>query len=346
MATAPIGFAVVDHELRYLRINETLAALNGKPVEAHLGRTVTEILPETGHIVEPLVRRVLETGEPILGMEGDLPIEGGRGRFGHLLISYFPVRVPGDERRAVGAVIVDITEQKRAREELERDAAFRERFIGVLGHDLRTPLSAIVFTVATLLRQEDISEGRARAIRRVASSAHRMERMITDLLDFTRSRQGGGIPIVPASIALDEVCRHVLDEVAVTIPDREVALRVHGDCRGRWDPDRVAQVVSNLVVNALDYSPPETPVHVTLEGGARAVRLTVHNEGAPIPPDVQTTLFDPFRRAVQPGEGRAGKGLGLGLYIVSEIVRAHRGEVRVESEAGRGTTFTVELPRA
>lgn len=174
-----------------------------------------------------------------------------------------------------------------------------------------------------------------------------MARMISDLLDLTRVRQGVGLPVVPAPMDLREVCAQVLDEIAVAYPARRAELVADVDCRGEWDRDRIAQVVSNLVVNALEYSPPETRVRVELGcADPQRVTLAVHNAGPPIEPATIATLFDPFKRGAASATSAPRKGLGLGLFIAREIVRAHGGSIDVRSDAPEGTTFTVSVPRA
>jgi signal transduction histidine kinase len=243
-------------------------------------------------------------------------------------------------------VFRDITERRKAEDEQRREATFRERFIGVLGHDLRTPLSAVVLSANGLLRSERLPEGLVRPLQRIAASARRMERMIGDLLDFARSREGGGIPLSVEPVDFAALCESVVDEVGATYPDRVIELTAHGECHGQWDPHRVAQALQNLLVNALNYSMPEMPVEVELGCSGDQARLRVSNQGAPIPRDLLPVLFDPFRRGMQDGAPqRSSQGLGLGLFIVKQIVEAHGGAIQVSSEAAQGTTFIVVLPR-
>ncbi len=243
------------------------------------------------------------------------------------------------------AVNVDITDRKQAERERAREAEFRERFLGILGHDLRTPLSAITFSAQSLLTPAFPDDARIRGLQRIVRSADRMARMIRDLLDFTRARQGGGIPVTLLPGDLGAICRQVVDEVRLTHADRIVALHAAGATGGRWDHDRIAQVVQNLVVNALQHSPAHTPVGVSVDGAGDRVLLVVANEGPPIPPELLADLWNPFRRGVSAEGARPSEGLGLGLYIAHEIVSAHQGRIDVESDEARGTTFRVELPR-
>ncbi|MFO0579941.1 MAG: PAS domain S-box protein [Polyangia bacterium] len=343
LSSAPVGFGVVDRELRYLRINETLAALNGKPMAAHFGRRIPDVLPGVSELVA-LVQRVFATGQPALGIESLAPGPApGHGR--HVLASFHPIRGSDGQIVAVGAIVIDITEQAEALQELQRHAAFRERLLAILGHDLRQPLSMITMTAEVLLKHEGLPEGLLRSAQRLARAAARMGRMIADLLDMARVRQGTGIPISPRPADLAAICGTVLDEIGTARPDRQILLSRQGDGQGTWDPDRLAQVVSNLVTNALDYGPVDRPVQVEIDGTAERVRMLVRNEGPPIAAELLPVLFDPFRRGSQHAGAASSGGLGLGLYIAHEIVRAHGGEIRVTSEQGPGTVFCVELPR-
>jgi signal transduction histidine kinase len=217
---------------------------------------------------------------------------------------------------------------------LERQAAFRERFIAILGHDLRNPLQSILFVAESLL-DHDVTEIQGHLVHRLTESANRMSRMIADVLDLTRARLGGGIPVDPRPADLGSIVRQAVEELEIARPDK-------GAVRGSWDPDRMAQVVSNLVSNALDYSPEGAPVAVRVREDGDGVILVVHNEGPPIAPEALPSLFDPF---VQGEHAVPGEGLGLGLFIAQQIVLSHGGSIDVHSAAGEGTAFTVRLPR-
>jgi PAS domain S-box-containing protein len=344
LATAPVGLSFVDPELRYVRVNHALAAINGVPVEQALGRTVAEVIPELAPTLEPHYRRVLETGAPVLGVEVTGTTRGRRAGPGHWLVSYYPVKDRAGHTFMVGVVVVDITGRKQQEECLRQTAEFRERFLGVVSHDLRNPLNAILLSANGLLRAEGIPASHTKMVRRIVTSGERMVRMIGELLDFTRGRLGGGIPIHSQRTNLRHLCRHVLEELEISHPGRELRLHAEGHFLGEWDPDRLTQLLGNLGKNALDYSPADTPVDFTLHDEGDSVRLEVHNEGPPIPRQMQQGLFEPFRRAVE-GDAHPTSGLGLGLFIVQEIARAHAGTVEVHSGAGEGTTFTVRLPR-
>jgi signal transduction histidine kinase len=238
------------------------------------------------------------------------------------------------------AILADISDRKRREAEAEQTARFREHLIGVVGHDLRNPLTAILASAQLLLRFAGLNEKQARVVGRISASADRMARMIDDLLDFARSRLGGGFPIDRRRMDLRELCEHTVEELEFAYASRTVRLEAEGDLWGSWDPDRMAQVISNLVANALQHSSEDGEVRVFLKGEHDVVVLRTHNRGPPIPPEVLPHVFEPGRR----GDARPG-GLGLGLYIVQQIVLAHGGNIEANSSADDGTTFTVVLPR-
>jgi PAS domain S-box-containing protein len=245
--------------------------------------------------------------------------------------------------RFVG-ILQDISEQKRQEGQARMRAEFEEQLIGIVSHDLRNPLNAISLSVAALVRQEDLNERQAKGISRIQASAERATRMIRDLLDFTRARLGGGILLQRGPCDLHALTEQVVEEVRLAHPEREVHLAGSGPGGGQWDGDRLAQVITNLVSNALAYSPPGTPVRVETSGEEDAVLLRVHNTGEPIPPELLPRLFEPLTRGKKEKAGTTSRSIGLGLYIVNHIVRAHGGRVEVRSNPNEGTTFTVRLP--
>lgn len=243
-----------------------------------------------------------------------------------------------EEGKIVGAskIARDLTSVRETQREQERT---RELFLATLGHDLRNPLNTIVVSLAHL--QNRAPESLRDVTKRMMNSSGRMARMIEQLLDFTRARMGGAIPIVTQPGDLREICAAVIDELEPQHPNR-IRLSSRGDFRGRWDGDRLAQVFSNLLVNALEYGLPESPVdvHLIQEGGM--ARVTVRNQGPAISEDARMEIFEPFRRLREDSPGKA-RGLGLGLFITREIVRAHGGAIELASHDGE-TTFTVTLP--
>jgi signal transduction histidine kinase len=227
---------------------------------------------------------------------------------------------------------------------VDRDASerFRELFIGILGHDLRNPLNAVLMAQHLLL--ETAPEAEKRLLLRLGSSAKRMERMITQLLDFTRARSGGGIALSREASDLGLICAQTVEELKTSNPQRRIEMTFAGDARGHWDTDRMAQVFSNLIANAVAYGSRDTAVEIGLTASASEVVCTVRNFGLPIPVELVPYLFDPFRRAHH-AKAASAQGLGLGLFICQQIVAAHGGKTVVESSEAKGTLFTVTLPK-
>ncbi|HEY4372484.1 MAG TPA: hybrid sensor histidine kinase/response regulator [Burkholderiales bacterium] len=218
---------------------------------------------------------------------------------------------------------------------------FNEMFVATLGHDLRSPLAAIV-NYAELLDKTAPSEQSQKAARRIVAGGTRMARMIDDLLDLARARLAGGIPLDREPADLGEIATRVLEERAGAAPEKPLCIERHGTLAGHWDGNRLGQALANLVGNAQQHGEAGGEILVVLDGGERdCVRLRVENPGA-IPHDLLPHIFDPFRRGSR--EAGPADGLGLGLYIVQQIVAAHRGNIEVHSEADR-TVFEVRLPR-
>ena len=218
---------------------------------------------------------------------------------------------------------------------------FRDQFIGVLSHDLRTPLGAITAGAALLALPDDSPQRRSRVVSRIMNSAQRMERMIGDLLDLTRTRLGGSMPLKRQPVDLQQVCEEVIMEIGAGQPDATVHWHGTGDLRGEWDADRLGQAVSNLIGNAIKHGG-GTPVTLTAHGRSDSVALGIHNGGPPIPVEVLPLVFEPLARG--DGDGNA-QGIGLGLFIAKAIVSAHGGNIRVSSSSDAGTTFIVTLPK-
>ncbi len=233
---------------------------------------------------------------------------------------------------------------QRAQERL-RLVELQERILGIVSHDLRTPLAAID-TGAAVLSRSGLGPKQARVAAIILSSARRMARIIRDLLDYTRTRErDDGIPLSIRAADVGEVCARVVEEAALRDGAVALDLRREGDLSGEWDPDRLEQVIGNLVGNAVHHAPPGTPVLVRAIGDGDAVRVDVENDGPPIPPESVRSIFDPFWTGSAHGTEAGHAGVGLGLFIVRSIVEAHGGTVEVQSGPGRPVTFSVRLPR-
>ena len=234
-----------------------------------------------------------------------------------------------------------LTEAEASRRAMEKAHELRDHLLAIAGHDLRTPLTAIVGT-ARLIEERPEDPAIARRIALIVRSAERMAEIIEEMVELSRAHQAGGFPIQRGEVDLAELCRGVIAEIQVVHPDHAITLAAPGELSGRWDARALAQALSNLVTNAVVHGA-GSPVTVTLGASGDDAVVEVHNAGPTIPGHLIPQLFEPYRHGPsQPGS----KGLGLGLFIVREVVRAHGGAIAVRSTASEGTCFAVRLPRA
>ncbi|HEX5657245.1 MAG TPA: ATP-binding protein [Polyangiales bacterium] len=245
-----------------------------------------------------------------------------------------------------GAIVegfaADQTQQKAAEDEVARRVEFEQQLIGIVSHDLRTPLNTITLGAALLLRQEGLNPAGTRSVRRILNAAERAVRMIRDLLDFTAARLGGYIPMEARPVDVGALVLQVVEEFEHSHATRTIEVAIGAPTHAEWDPDRITQALTNLIGNALSYSTPDSPIAVRVSIDGSHALLEVHNLGEPIAEHRMPQLFTPLSR-----RGRVDvqtRSIGLGLFIVQNIVVAHRGEMRVRSTAGEGTTFTMRIP--
>ncbi len=221
----------------------------------------------------------------------------------------------------------------------------KEMFIAILGHDLRTPLGAVMTASGFLVSEGGLTGANATMASRIQTSAASMNNLIADLLDFTRSRLGQGIPIDLEDTDLDAIIRETIGEINAYHPDAEFEIEVLGDVAGEFDPFRISQALSNLIGNARQHGQAGTPITVTAKGKADVIVISVHNRGKAIAPEDLRVIFDPYKRNNAPKEGQDRGSMGLGLYIAHQIVIAHGGSLNVRSSVEEGTTFEMHLPR-
>lgn len=221
----------------------------------------------------------------------------------------------------------------------------RKMVLAVLGHDLRSPLGAILMAGDLIQRQQSLDEKGKVLATQVCTSARRANVMINDLLDLARCNLGTGIPVNLQRANLNTICRAVVDELRTGFPQATILLDEQARITGQFDPDRIAQVFSNLIGNALRHGDATAPIKVKVANVEGAARVSVQNSGEPIPPEVMPFIFRPEGRysSYSSGERGSAAGLGLGLFIASEIVASHGGRIDVESSKEAGTTFEVIL---
>ena len=326
--------------------NDALRPLLGAKHPQSLGARASDVWREVWASVGPLLQAVLERGEATRSEALLLSLErNGRPDEGSFTFSYSPIH---DETGAVGGVYCtanEITEAAQSdRVSSEQAVRFSETFVGVLGHELRNPLSAIT-TAANLLEMRAETDKIKKPVARILSSADRMDHMISQLLDFTRIRLGRGIHLSCQRADLYELSRAVMDEVA---PLHKMAIRLEsgGDVVGLWDGERLQQMLATLVGNACQHGSVGSEIVIHIDGAApETVRLEVRNDGV-VPSELLPFLFEPLRQNGDHAEKRDGSsGLGLGLYISKQIVVAHGGRLWVQSSAEQGTRLVAELPR-
>jgi phosphoserine phosphatase RsbU/P len=226
-----------------------------------------------------------------------------------------------------------------ARSQAEDRARFAEQLVGIVSHDIRNPLSVIRLS-AHLLERGVAPAQQKQAVARIARAVDRMQHLIADLLDFSQARLGRGLSIAKRSCDLQQAIADAVAELAIAFPDARLEHQRAGSAMVEADPERITQAVGNLVANAVNHGARGEPVTVRSEADATRFRISVHNHGKPIPPELVPLLFEPMVRGEEPG---ASKGVGLGLYIVREIARGHGGQVEASS-GPEGTTFTITIP--
>lgn len=334
------GHVIADAEGKILRINQRLADWLGCEVSAAAGQRFSDLLTVGGKIY-------YETHLwPLLRMQGffeEVALELGCANNQKLqvLVNAYERRDEKNIPQFIRLTIFKATD-RRVYEQNLRDAksaaeinltnaiqlsAIREQFIAVLGHDLRNPLNAII-TGISLLGMEELEANQAKIVQVMSRSAQRMNELIKNVLDFARARLGGGMLLDKKLVSLTPELAHVVDELKIIWPQREITAEFNLNEMVECDPDRVAQLFSNLLANAITHGAQDKAVHVRAFLKDEVFELSVSNSGNPIPEDHIQKLFEPFTRE---DIRKSQQGLGLGLYIASEISRAHGGELIVSS---------------
>jgi sigma-B regulation protein RsbU (phosphoserine phosphatase) len=363
---APCGLMLTSEDGTIRRVNETFCGWTGRSPQALVDRLrLSDLLTMGGRLFHqthwaPLLQMqgsVAEVKLEIVHADGrrvPMLLNALRRRHGEAVYHEVATLIVTDrhryeqellhERKKAEAALDRLNESQLALRKAEAEAAgralFAEQMMGIVSHDLRNPLSAVLMS-AHALGMTELSTNQMRAVSRIVSASNRAQRLIADLLDFTQARLGHGLSVVPADVSLHELVAVASDELMSAFPGRRLVHVRLGEGRCAGDADRLTQLLGNLVSNAFSYGAPEHPVTVTTEVRPSRCRIAVHNAGPPIPAEMQPSLFEPMQRGDQAG---AVRSVGLGLFIVSEIAKAHGGRVEVRSTAAEGTTFSVELP--
>ncbi|HEU4580125.1 MAG TPA: response regulator [Polyangiaceae bacterium] len=358
MAAELVKFLLVDDAEENLVALEALLRRDGlELLKAHSGAEALELL-----LVHEVALAFLDVQMPDMDGFELAELMRGAARTKHVPIIFVtagarsPQRIfKGYESGAVDFLFKPIEplvlkgkadvffELYRQRKELANALRLNEMFVGILGHDLRNPLGAIILG-AQLLERQLSDEKQLRTLKRITTAGQRMTDMIEQLLDLTRARLAGGLGFLRARKRVDmtSLVQRTVEELRGAHPQKEIRIEVAGDCITRGDGDRLLQLFSNLIANAIHHGSADSGVHVQVNGGASELIVRVHNQGV-IPPALLPTIFDPFRSGHTPTKSR---GLGLGLFISQQIAVAHGGTIDVESSEKTGTVFTVRIPRA
>ena len=241
----------------------------------------------------------------------------------------------------IGAALLSI----RDAADKARAVQFQRRVLGMVGHDLRNPLSVVTLSADQLARSGASPDRVHAGIVRIVAAANRMDRLIRDLLDCSRIELGITLPLDIRKGDAHKSCMRIVEDFRTIHPTREIQYEPGDVAEVDWDPDRIEQVLENLVGNAVKYSPERTPVHLRWTRAERQIVIEVANDGAPIPSSLLPHVFEPFKRGVHQEAANARNGVGLGLYIVRHIVKQHGGTIAVFSSAEDGTKFTFALPQ-
>ncbi|MGE0131028.1 MAG: PAS domain S-box protein [Blastocatellales bacterium] len=361
-ATAPVGLCYLDTDLRFISANDQLAEIDGVSVEGHLGRRIAEVLPEVNEHVEPVARRVIETGEPALDVEKttETPAQPGVAR--HFLDSFYPIKDAGGRVLGINVVVVEITQRKKIEEELERilrqekvaraeaevASRMKDEFLATISHELRTPLTSILGW-ARMLTSGSLSEPQTRHAQEViAQSAKSQARLIDDILDTSRIITGR-LKLDASLVEIERAFQAAVDVVRPSAEAKGIALSAVIEVPGGvviGDASRLQQALWNMLSNAVKFTSEGGRIEARLGRAGDQVEITVSDTGIGIEPQFLPHIFERFRQADSASTREYG-GLGLGLAIVRHIVEMHGGGVSALSAGkGQGATFKIRLPLA
>ncbi|BAZ10644.1 two-component hybrid sensor and regulator [Calothrix sp. NIES-4071] len=348
---APIGLCFIDTDLRFVRINEQLAKINGLPVSEHLGRTLREVLPEMADELEPLYQQVIASGEPILNLEVQGTNRAQPGVERYWLVCYYPQKDVNHRVLGVNVMVQEITERKQAEKEREQllkeaEAANRSKdeFVAIVAHELRSPLNSVLGWAKLLRSRKFDAAATAKALSTIERNTQAQVQLVEDLLDISRMVRGN-LHINKAVVNLVEVIEGALDSVRPMATAKQIQLETQLTFRPHTygDFNRLQQILINLLTNAIKFTPNFGRVDIELLQVKSQVQICISDNGKGIAPEFLPSIFERF----QQGQRNTGSkdGLGLGLAIVKHLVELHEGTITALSQGvGLGATFTVRLP--
>ena len=353
--TAPCGYLSLSPDGRIVKANRTIADWLGRPADQLIGMAIHELLGSGARIayethIAPLLRmqgHVHEIALDLLTAEGQkVPALANaaekRAADGRHIFTRLTIFRTVD-RRIYERTLLHARAEAEAETEAHRQAALlREQFIAVLGHDLRNPLGALAAGVRLLRRKEQLSERGIAILDEMNGSVSRAAALVDDLLDLARGSLGSGFVVDRENAELTPVLEQVVAEIRSIAPERHIEASIEVDEPVYCDRGRIGQLASNLLANAITHGAADRPITFDARTSGDTFILSIANAGAPIPDPVKERLFQPFFRGAI---GRSRNGLGLGLYIASEIAKAHHGAISVTSDAAE-TRFTFTMPRS
>ncbi len=341
---APVGLCLLDRDLRYLRINERLAEINGFPAAAHLGKTLRELLPTVADATEPLLREVIATGRPLYNQEalGETPSRPGveRSWQTHAL----PVRDVEGDITGISIVVEETTERRQAELALRESARRKDDFLAALAHELRNPLAPLGTGLDIMAEQGRGLPWAEQTVEKMQRQLSQLVRLVDDLLDVSRIDRGR-IELRREQVAIAEVLEQAVDTSRPLLDARRHRLTLElppAPLLVDADPVRLGQVFTNLLTNAAHYTKPDGVLVVRINAVAGECVVRIEDNGVGIAPELLPRIFERF---VSDHSQTDARGLGIGLHLVRCLVHLHGGQVEAHSDGpGRGSTFVVRLP--
>lgn len=335
--TAPIGFCLFDKNLRFQIINQVLADINGISPENHIGKTIQEIIPSLNDAATRELKTVLKTGKPIIGLELTGETKSEPGKIKYWREDYFPIHSINGEIVGIGALVIDVTERKQ--QERQKD-----EFLGIASHELKTPVTSLK-AFGQVIQSRLAKEGNEKAVillGKMDAQINKLTTLIQDLLDISKI-EGGRLQFHNDFFAFDELVNEVIEEIQRTTVKHKLQIKGKTGKTIHGDRERIGQVITNFLTNAIKYSPHDENIIIHTSVTKLNIKLCVEDFGVGIPQDSIPHLFERYYRV----KGKAHDtvpGMGIGLYISSEIISRQGGRIWAESEKGKGSTFCFTLP--